>query len=88
MVLVNACCRTPTAFSQGEAPWAKAGAAKSSPKATEYLSESQSLAQKSSHFWVSPLCVASQIDLSWRVLAGIVAARRHLDAAGRTEFLL
>src|SRR5205823_6437780 len=27
MVLVNACCRTLTAFSQGEAPWAKAGAA-------------------------------------------------------------
>jgi hypothetical protein len=37
---------------------------------------------------VSPLCVASQIDLSWRVLAGIVAARRHLDATGRTESLL
>src|SRR5260370_9651114 len=33
IVLVNACCRTPTAFSQGEAPWAKAGADKSSPRA-------------------------------------------------------
>src|ERR1700676_4453776 len=28
MVLVNACCRTLTAFSQGEAPWAKAGPAR------------------------------------------------------------
>src|SRR5207245_4396382 len=33
IVLVNACCSTLTAFSQGEAPWAKAGAAKSSPRA-------------------------------------------------------
>src|SRR6266481_5402029 len=34
IVLVKACWRTPTAFSQGEAPWAKAGATKSSPRAT------------------------------------------------------
>src|SRR4029077_18661377 len=33
MVLVNACCRTPTAFSTGEAPWAKAGAANTRPRA-------------------------------------------------------
>src|SRR2546430_7994192 len=33
MVLVNACCRTLTAFSQGEAPWAKAGAASNRPRA-------------------------------------------------------
>src|SRR5277367_3232582 len=30
MVLVKACCRTLTAFSQGEAPWAKPGAASAS----------------------------------------------------------
>ena len=34
MVLVNACWRTLTAFSQGELPCAKAGAASSSPAAT------------------------------------------------------
>src|SRR6202022_5160790 len=45
---------------------------------SEYFSESESVAPKWSHFWVSPLCVASQIDLSWRVLAGLVAARRPL----------
>src|SRR6266478_243104 len=33
IVLVNACCRTLTAFSQGEAPWAKAGAANNRPRA-------------------------------------------------------
>jgi len=33
IVLVNACCRTLTAFSQGEAPWPKAGAANNRPRA-------------------------------------------------------
>src|SRR6267154_3033175 len=33
MVLGNACCRTLTAFSHGEAPWAKAGAASNKPNA-------------------------------------------------------
>jgi hypothetical protein len=42
----------------------------------------------SDHDPYSDLCVASQIDLSWRVLAGIFAARRHLNATGRTESLL
>src|SRR5258706_15511133 len=33
MVLVKACCKTLTAFSQGEAPCAKAGAANNRPRA-------------------------------------------------------
>jgi len=84
IVLVNACCRTLTAFSQGEATLGEGRCGQQQAQSGSGQCRNAFLNRRARYL----LCLTSSIDHSWRVLAGIVAARRHPNATGRTECLL